>query len=62
MVLDQEACDFYVNKRELEVANDTAARRAMHERLVDGVELSARQLREDVDELAGRVSRYEHEP
>lgn len=39
-----------------------AARRAVLERLVDGAELSATQLREEVTELAGRVSRYEHKP
>jgi winged helix DNA-binding protein len=39
-----------------------AARRAVLERLVDGAELSATQLREEVAELAGRVSRYENKP
>ncbi len=32
----------------------------MLERLADGAELTAKQLREEVAELAGRVSRYEH--
>ena len=40
----------------------TAARRAVLDRLVDGAELSAAQLREEVAELAGRVSMYEHKP
>jgi hypothetical protein len=39
-----------------------AARRAVLERLSDGSELTATQLREEMAELAGRVSRYEHKP
>jgi hypothetical protein len=39
-----------------------AARKAVLARLADGAELSARQLREDLAELAGQVSWYEHKP
>jgi hypothetical protein len=39
-----------------------AARTAVLERLSDGSELSATRLREEMAELAGRVSRYEHKP
>jgi hypothetical protein len=39
-----------------------AARGAVLERLAGGAELSATQLRVEVAELAGRVSKYEHKP
>jgi hypothetical protein len=50
-----------------QVAGDGAAwlagaRSAVLERLAGGAELSATQLREEVAELAGRVSWYEHKP
>jgi hypothetical protein len=38
------------------------ARKAVLARLADGAELSATQLREDLAELAGQVSWYEHKP